>query len=122
MHANMLKLPFHFRKKKIPFHFLPLIEILFNLLISSLWIMSWMDSLQMLLKSVVNIFMQDFDPIRHVLEHVPSEENELAYFEKQVLPLMFLSLAINGKYIYSYIWIWNVLCVLCWFILLLNEL
>jgi len=80
--------------------------------------MRWMDSLQMLLKSVVNILMQDFDPIRHVLEHVPSEENELAYFEKQVLQLMFLSLAINGKYLYSYIWIWNVLCR---FILLLNE-
>lgn len=57
----------------------------------------------MVLKSVVNILMQDFDPIRHVLEHVPSEENELTYFEKQVLPLMFLSLAINGKYLYSYI-------------------
>lgn len=28
-------------------------------------------------------YEEDFDPIRHVLEHVPSEENELAYFEKQ---------------------------------------
>ncbi|KAG4385389.1 hypothetical protein GLYMA_12G083200v4 [Glycine max] len=27
--------------------------------------------------------LQDFDPIRHVLEHVPVEENELTYFEKQ---------------------------------------
>ncbi|RZB74924.1 Syndetin isoform B [Glycine soja] len=27
--------------------------------------------------------MEDFDPIRHVLEHVPVEENELTYFEKQ---------------------------------------
>ncbi|KAJ7981083.1 syndetin isoform X1 [Quillaja saponaria] len=26
---------------------------------------------------------EDFDPVRHILEHVPSEENELAYFEKQ---------------------------------------
>ncbi|CAK8576280.1 unnamed protein product [Lathyrus sativus] len=28
-------------------------------------------------------YEEDFDPIRHVLEHVPSEENELSYFEKQ---------------------------------------
>lgn len=28
-------------------------------------------------------YEEDFDPIRHVLEHVPSEENELTYFEKQ---------------------------------------
>lgn len=52
-----------------------------------------MDSLLVVLKSIINILMQDFDPIRHVLEHVPSEENELSYFEKQVL--MSLSLAIN---------------------------
>lgn len=51
----------------------------------------------MLLKSFINIFMQDFDPIRHVLEHVPAEENELSYFEKQVL-FMFLNLAISGKW------------------------
>lgn len=62
-----------------------------------MWIMGWMDSLQMLLKSFINIFMQDFDPIRHVLEHVPAEENELSYFEKQVL-FMFLNLAISGKW------------------------
>ncbi|XP_027345196.1 syndetin isoform X2 [Abrus precatorius] len=28
-------------------------------------------------------YEEDFDPIRHVLEHVPAEENELTYFEKQ---------------------------------------
>ncbi|KAL5169819.1 Syndetin [Glycine soja] len=28
-------------------------------------------------------YEEDFDPIRHVLEHVPVEENELTYFEKQ---------------------------------------
>ncbi|KAJ7947906.1 Coiled-coil domain-containing protein [Quillaja saponaria] len=28
-------------------------------------------------------YEEDFDPVRHILEHVPSEENELAYFEKQ---------------------------------------
>ena len=39
--------------------------------------------------------MQDFDPIRHVLEHVPAEDNELTYFEKQV-QLMFPNLAISG--------------------------
>jgi len=66
----------------------------------------------MLLKSFVNILMQDFDPIRHVLEHVPSEENELTYFEKQVLPLMFLSLAINGKYLFILLYL-NVKCSLC---------
>lgn len=26
---------------------------------------------------------EDFDPVRHILEHIPSDENELAYFEKQ---------------------------------------
>ncbi|XVE59466.1 hypothetical protein DITRI_Ditri05aG0048500 [Diplodiscus trichospermus] len=26
---------------------------------------------------------EEFDPIKHVLEHIPSEENELEYFEKQ---------------------------------------
>ncbi|KAF5471033.1 hypothetical protein F2P56_011508 [Juglans regia] len=26
---------------------------------------------------------EDFDPIRHVLENIPSDENDLAYFEKQ---------------------------------------
>ncbi|GLT80830.1 hypothetical protein SLA2020_522440 [Shorea laevis] len=30
-----------------------------------------------------DFYEEEFDPIRHVLEHVPSEENELAYFEKQ---------------------------------------
>jgi hypothetical protein len=57
--------------------------------------------LQMLLKSVINILMQDFDPVRHVLEHVSSEENELLYFEKQVP--MFLIHAINVICFYSYI-------------------
>ncbi|CAM8916625.1 unnamed protein product [Rhodiola kirilowii] len=28
-------------------------------------------------------YEEDFDPIRHILEHIPSEENELPYFEKQ---------------------------------------
>ena len=35
--------------------------------------------------------MQDFDPVRHVLENIPSEENDVAYFEeKVVLPILFL--------------------------------
>ncbi|XP_031262560.1 syndetin-like [Pistacia vera] len=28
-------------------------------------------------------YKEDFDPISHILEHIPSEENELEYFEKQ---------------------------------------
>ncbi|XP_023537423.1 syndetin-like [Cucurbita pepo subsp. pepo] len=28
-------------------------------------------------------YEEDFDPVRHVLEHVPSEENDLEYLEKQ---------------------------------------
>lgn len=28
-------------------------------------------------------YEEDFDPIKHVLEHIPAEENELSYFEKQ---------------------------------------
>ncbi|KAA3489706.1 coiled-coil domain-containing protein 132 isoform X1 [Gossypium australe] len=28
-------------------------------------------------------YEEEFDPIKHVLEHIPSEENELGYFEKQ---------------------------------------
>lgn len=32
--------------------------------------------------------MQDFDPVRHVLEHIPLDENELEYFEKQVFFLI----------------------------------
>ncbi|XP_047317109.1 syndetin [Impatiens glandulifera] len=28
-------------------------------------------------------YEEEFDPVRHVLEHVPSEENELAYFEEK---------------------------------------
>lgn len=28
-------------------------------------------------------YKEDFDPINHMLEHIPSEENELEYFEKQ---------------------------------------
>ncbi|KAF9684812.1 hypothetical protein SADUNF_Sadunf04G0157500 [Salix dunnii] len=30
-----------------------------------------------------NDIQLDFDPVRHILEHVPSEENELTYFEEQ---------------------------------------
>ncbi|XXG44694.1 hypothetical protein AAC387_Pa01g4426 [Persea americana] len=26
---------------------------------------------------------KDFDPIRHVLEHIPSEDDDLTYFEKK---------------------------------------
>jgi len=33
---------------------------------------------------LLNAFMQDFDPIKHILERVPADENELTYFEKQV--------------------------------------
>jgi len=33
---------------------------------------------------LLNAFMQDFDPIKHILEHVPADEGELTYFEKQV--------------------------------------
>ncbi|KAI3417268.1 uncharacterized protein J3R85_014534 [Psidium guajava] len=28
-------------------------------------------------------YEEEFDPVRHILEHIPGEENELAYFEKQ---------------------------------------
>ncbi|CAN6692268.1 unnamed protein product [Malus baccata var. baccata] len=28
-------------------------------------------------------YEENFDPVRHILEHIPSEESELAYFEKQ---------------------------------------
>uniref|UniRef100_A0A5B7BLV1 Putative syndetin isoform X1 n=1 Tax=Davidia involucrata TaxID=16924 RepID=A0A5B7BLV1_DAVIN len=28
-------------------------------------------------------YEEEFDPVRHVLEHIPSEENELAYFEEK---------------------------------------
>lgn len=28
-------------------------------------------------------YEEDFDPIKHILEHIPSEENEVAYFEEQ---------------------------------------
>ena len=31
----------------------------------------------------MKFYEEDFDPVRLVLEHVPAEENELAYFEKQ---------------------------------------
>ncbi|KAG6789117.1 hypothetical protein POTOM_005206 [Populus tomentosa] len=34
-------------------------------------------------EAVGNHHVQDFDPVRHILEHVPSEENELTYFEEQ---------------------------------------
>ncbi|KAI5575748.1 hypothetical protein BDE02_09G001200 [Populus trichocarpa] len=30
-----------------------------------------------------DFYEEDFDPVRHILEHVPSEENELMYFEEQ---------------------------------------
>ncbi|KAF2321725.1 hypothetical protein GH714_001889 [Hevea brasiliensis] len=30
-----------------------------------------------------DFYEEDFDPVRHILEHIPSEENELDYFEKQ---------------------------------------
>lgn len=45
-----------------------------------------LSELDYLLNSFVTyLFVQDFDPINHMLEHIPSEENELEYFEKQVL-------------------------------------
>lgn len=28
-------------------------------------------------------YEEEFDPVRHILEHIPSDENEIAYFEKQ---------------------------------------
>ncbi|KAA8544155.1 hypothetical protein F0562_022209 [Nyssa sinensis] len=28
-------------------------------------------------------YEEEFDPVRHILEHIPSEENELAYFEEK---------------------------------------
>jgi len=34
---------------------------------------------------VINAYLQDFDPVRHILEHIPSDENDLTFFEKQVL-------------------------------------
>uniref|UniRef100_A0A2P2L7N4 Uncharacterized protein MANES_11G154000 n=1 Tax=Rhizophora mucronata TaxID=61149 RepID=A0A2P2L7N4_RHIMU len=30
-----------------------------------------------------DFYQEDFDPVRHILEHIPSEENELEFFEKQ---------------------------------------
>ncbi|OAY38115.1 syndetin [Manihot esculenta] len=30
-----------------------------------------------------DFYKEDFDPIRHILEHIPSEENDAGYFEKQ---------------------------------------
>lgn len=30
-----------------------------------------------------DFYEEDFDPVRHILEHVPSEENELTHFEEQ---------------------------------------
>ncbi|XP_065865505.1 uncharacterized protein [Euphorbia lathyris] len=30
-----------------------------------------------------DFYEEDFDPVKHILEHIPSEENELEYFEKQ---------------------------------------
>ncbi|XP_022732608.1 syndetin-like isoform X2 [Durio zibethinus] len=30
-----------------------------------------------------DFYEEEFDPIKHILEHIPSEENELEYFEKQ---------------------------------------
>lgn len=37
-----------------------------------------------LLRFIILCYVQDFDPVRHVLEHIP-EENELAYFEEKVI-------------------------------------
>ncbi|CAK7332113.1 unnamed protein product [Dovyalis caffra] len=39
--------------------------------------------LAMVLDAAGHHHVQDFDPIRHILEHLPSEENELTYFEEQ---------------------------------------
>lgn len=47
--------------------------------------------------------MQGFDPIRHILEHVPAEENELTYFEKQVqflLPIFAICGTCSNLFIY----------------------
>ncbi|KAL5580161.1 hypothetical protein UlMin_012603 [Ulmus minor] len=30
-----------------------------------------------------DFYEEEFDPVRHILEHIPDEENELEYFEKQ---------------------------------------
>ncbi|CBI17116.3 unnamed protein product, partial [Vitis vinifera] len=32
-----------------------------------------------------DFYEEEFDPVRHVLEHVPPEESDVAYFEKQIL-------------------------------------
>lgn len=39
--------------------------------------------------------IKDFDPVKHILEHIPSEENELEYFEKQVRRALVLVLPMN---------------------------
>lgn len=44
--------------------------------------------------------LQDFDPVRHVLEHIPSDENDLAYFEKEVL-FLFLVFSSSGYILHS---------------------
>lgn len=49
-----------------------------------LFINFWVD----FLKYYCTTVMQDFDPIRHILEHIPSEENDAGYFEKQVFLLL----------------------------------
>ncbi|KAG6760651.1 hypothetical protein POTOM_033826 [Populus tomentosa] len=45
-----------------------------------------------------DFYEEDFDPVRHILEHVPSEENELMYFEEQsyssLLPLTSITIII----------------------------
>ncbi|XP_024199450.1 syndetin isoform X2 [Rosa chinensis] len=33
-------------------------------------------------------YEEGFDPVRHILEHIPSDENELAYFERQGMHLV----------------------------------
>jgi hypothetical protein len=44
--------------------------------------------------------LQDFDPVRHVLEHIPSDENDLAYLEKEVL-FLFLIFSSSGRILHS---------------------
>ena len=35
--------------------------------------------------SYMNFYVQEFDPVQHTLENLPSEENGLPYLEKKVI-------------------------------------
>lgn len=49
--------------------------------------------------------MQNFDPVKHILEQIPSEEADLQYFEKEVRhnqePLLFLIHSLDATVYFS---------------------